>query len=341
MTFVKTAVFAAAMAIGLPLGGTASAETVELRLASYLPTTHFGTKLIINPMLQRIEDATNGTVKVTNFPGGQLAKAAGTLSAVKTGVANMGFVGLGYIGDVMPMSTIVEQPGAFTDLEKGYGAYTKLIDSKLLEAEFLPNGVRPIMISILPQVQLVLAKDIEINTMADLAGLKIRVPSPIIGQSIEAMGMVPVEMPNADLYLALERGTVDGSVSLLASLPSYKLNEVTTAATNNLALGSFAFATVINERDWQKLSAEQQAQVLQAGAESGAASVQTLIKVNAGAEKKLGAAGMNIFSVNEEVAAEITAVLQPVSAGWVDGVAKRNPMATEVAEEFRSLLAAE
>lgn len=329
----------AAVTLALGTAPAAWAETVELRLASYLSPEHFGTKLIITPLIAKIDEYTGGTVKVTNFPGGQLANAPGTLNAVKTGIANMGFVGVGYVGDQMPLSTIAELPGAFSDLEKGHAAYWQLVQEQLVEAEFLPNKVRPIMMNLLPQTQLVLAKSIEINSLSDLAGLKIRVPHATAGDAISALGMVPVEMPISDLYLALERGTVDGAVNLTASVPSYKLNEVSKAVTTNLSMGSIGFFLVIAESDWQKLTPEQQEQVARAGAEVGTASSATFVKVNAGSEKKLVEAGMTMVTVPADVVAQIDAALASIGEKWVETVGARNPMAAQIAASYNALLA--
>jgi len=328
----------AAVTLALGTAPAAWAETVELRLASYLSPEHFGTKLIITPLIAKIDEYTGGTVKVTNFPGGQLANAPGTLNAVKTGIANMGFVGVGYVGDQMPLSTIAELPGAFADLEKGHAAYWQLVQEQLVEAEFLPNKVRPIMMNLLPQTQLVLAKSIEINSLSDLAGLKIRVPHATAGDAISALGMVPVEMPISDLYLALERGTVDGAVNLTASVPSYKLNEVSKAVTTNLSMGSIGFFLVIAESDWQKLTPEQQEQVARAGAEVGTASSATFVKVNAGSEKKLVEAGMTMVTVPADVVAQIDAALASIGEKWVETVGARNPMAAQIAASYNALL---
>jgi TRAP-type C4-dicarboxylate transport system substrate-binding protein len=330
---------AGAVALALASGGAAWAETVTLRLASYLPPEHFGTKLIINPLIEKIGEYTGGTVQVQNFPGGQLANAPGTLNAVKSGISNMGFVGVGYVGDAMPLSTIAELPGAFSDLEKGHAAYWQLVQDKLVETEFLPNKVRPIMMNLLPQTQLVLVKNKEINSLSDLAGLKIRVPHATAGDAISAMGMVPVEMPVSDLYLALERGTVDGAINLTASIPSYKLNEVTEAVTTNLSMGSVGFFVVIAESDWQKLTPEQQEQVARAGAEVGTASSATFVKVNADAESKLAEAGMTMITVPDTVLAEIDALLAAVGDKWVETVGARNPMASEISAAYTDLLA--
>jgi len=196
------------------------------------------------------------------------------------------------------------------------------------------------MMNLLPQTQLVLAKNREINSLADLAGLKIRVPHATAGDAISAMGMVPVEMPVTDLYLALERGTVDGAINLTASIPSYKLNEVTEAVTGNLAMGSIGFFVVIAESDWQKLSPEQQEQVARAGAEVGTSSATSFVKVNAGAEGKLAEAGLAVINLSDAVLAEIDTALSAIGDQWVETVSARNPMAAEVSAEFKTLMAA-
>jgi TRAP-type transport system periplasmic protein len=49
----------------------------------------------------------------------------------------------------------------------------------------------------------------EISSMADLKGLKIRVP-PLTRFFVEAVGGEPVTLPPSDVYVAVDRGTVDG-----------------------------------------------------------------------------------------------------------------------------------
>ena len=144
----------AAMALSASMAW--AAQAADLRFTSYLPETHFGTKLIIQPLIKKIDEYSQGEIKVTNYPGGQLANAPGTLNAIKSGIANIGLVGIGYSGGSMPMSTIIELPGAFSDLVKAQAAYEDLVMNTLLEKEFLSNGVRPIMVTMLPQQQLVL-----------------------------------------------------------------------------------------------------------------------------------------------------------------------------------------
>jgi TRAP-type C4-dicarboxylate transport system substrate-binding protein len=341
MNYLKNIMTATATVLALGIGTASVAQADELRLASYLPPTHFGTRLIIEPMIERIAEYTDGSITVQNFPGGQLANAPGTLNAVTSGIANMGFIGIGYVGDTMPMSTIIEIPGAFGDLRAGHSAYWQLIEDHLLEAEFLPAGIRPIMMALLPQTQIVLAGAPEINSLADMAGLKIRVPHAAAAEAIEALGMIPVELPISELYLAIERGTVDGAVVLTASVTSYNLQEVTDSITTNLAMGSVGFVVGINEDDWQGLSADEQEQLMRAGVETGEASVDVMLSVNGRAETALAEAGMNMITLSDEVLAEIAEALSSVEANWVESVSARNEMAAEIAAAYQANLAAQ
>ena len=49
----------------------------------------------------------------------------------------------------------------------------------------------------------------KVTNIADFAGMKIRVP-PLTRQFVEAIGAEPVTLPPGEVYIALERGVVDG-----------------------------------------------------------------------------------------------------------------------------------
>jgi TRAP-type mannitol/chloroaromatic compound transport system substrate-binding protein len=50
----------------------------------------------------------------------------------------------------------------------------------------------------------------EINSVADLAGVKMRIGG-MGGKIMEALGVVPQQIPGGDIYPALERGTIDAA----------------------------------------------------------------------------------------------------------------------------------
>jgi TRAP-type C4-dicarboxylate transport system substrate-binding protein len=325
------------VAFSLVAAGEVDAGPVQLRLASHLPPDHFSSRQIIDPLIEKVGRYSNGTVTVKNFPGGQLATVNGALNAVKSGIANMGVVGVGYVGDVMPLSTIAEIPAAFSDLRAGHAAYWQLVKDILAEAEFLPNGVRPIMLALIPQTQLVLSRNVKVDALSDLAGLKIRVPHSVAGDAVSALGMVPVEMPVSGLYLALDRGTVDGAVLPIASISAYKLEEVTEAFSTGLSLGSIGFFIVIAESDWQKLSPEQREALERAGDEIGTGSIATLLEAEDTNAQRLVDGSMNNLYLSDAVRAEIDEALTYSIDRWIETVSRRNALAPEIAEAFFAL----
>src|SRR5690606_14666425 len=50
----------------------------------------------------------------------------------------------------------------------------------------------------------------EINAVDDLKGLKIRIPG-LAGMVFERLGAVPQQIPGADVYTSLEKGTIDAA----------------------------------------------------------------------------------------------------------------------------------
>ena len=65
----------------------------------------------------------------------------------------------------------------------------------------------------------------------DLRGLRIRTAGHVEGEMVKSLGGAPVSMSSAELYEALERGTIDGMVSYLGTIVSRGLEDVVKYAT--------------------------------------------------------------------------------------------------------------
>lgn len=333
----QAAAFAGALAIlTCPM---ASAGTT-LRYTSHVPPAHYATKLILEPFFARIAEATDGQVTINFFPGGQLAGADGTLNAVKYGIADMGSLQMGSVAHAFPLSSIAEVPGAFSDYETGALAFAQLVREDLTETEFLPNGIRPVSVALLPQSRLILATEQNrFVELSDLAGLKIRVPHAGGAETVSALGMVAVRMPITDVYTALQRGTIDGVMTPPASALAYNLDEVATSVVANLAFDPIAVAFVISEKSFQKLSPEQQQRMIEVGIETDKTTIGKLSRANSEAEQKLAEAGMTFVEISDAGLTDAKAVLMNVRTRWIKAVAARDPRAFAIADRFQALQA--
>ena len=108
-----------------------------------------------------------------------------------------------------------------------------------------------------------------VNTVDDLAGLQIRVPTnQIQTKGFEVLGATPVGMALGDVYTALQQGTIDGGENPLSTLYGRKHHEV--------AKYLIMDGHVLNFTNWvcssmwfDGLTAEQQEALIETGKEAG------------------------------------------------------------------------
>ena len=108
-----------------------------------------------------------------------------------------------------------------------------------------------------------------VNTVDDLKGLQIRVPTnQIQSKGFEVLGATPVGMSLGDVYTALQQGTIDGGENPLSTLYGRKHHEV----AKYLILDGH----VLNFTNWvcsdlwfNGLTAEQQTALIETGKEAG------------------------------------------------------------------------
>ena len=106
----------------------------------------------------------------------------------------------------------------------------------------------------------------------DFKGLKLRGYGELPSETIKALGAAPVSMGAGEVYMALQRGTIDGQTSGTTAMFDRKMYEVTKYLTmTNHAFPEFV--TAINLKAWNKLSADQKKII-----EEAAKEVQTAIR---------------------------------------------------------------
>lgn len=104
-----------------------------------------------------------------------------------------------------------------------------------------------------------------VNTLEDLRGMKLRVSNdPVMNGLVEGLGASPTVVSFNELYSALQTGVVDGAEQPIANYKSNAFPEV----ANYLILDGHtlgAIQVVITDNAWNKLTANQQAVLMEAG----------------------------------------------------------------------------
>ena len=96
-----------------------------------------------------------------------------------------------------------------------------------------------------------------LNSLADLKGKKIRNFAPAQARYLAAMGAEPISMTTSEVYSALQRGVIDGTITGPDQVKGMSIHEVTKHVSNiNISpLGSYI---VSSRRSWDKLPADLQ-----------------------------------------------------------------------------------
>ena len=139
-----------------------------------------------------------------------------------------------------------------------------------------------------------------VNTISDLAGMKLRVSNdPIMNGMVNGLNASPTVVAFGELYSALQTGVVDGAEQPIANYKSNAFPEV----ANNLILDGHtlgAIQAVITDTAWAKLTADQQAVLLEAGKLTQAFNAELSESAELAVLEQLIAEGCNVVEVTNK-----------------------------------------
>src|SRR5450631_674436 len=241
------------MLVGWTSGSVA--QTVTLRIADSFPNAHVFHQVLTWPFIQEVEKVSAGKIKFQHFPSEQLGKAKDMLMLTQSGVVDIGSVMPDYASDKMPLGAAMELPGAFSDYCQGVRAFWSLShnDGFLAKNEFGPNKVVPLITFMLPTYQIIISSSKNIESLNDLAGLKVRSAGGAMDFMLKSLNMVPVRMTPPEVYMALSRGTIDAAVLPYNSAKSYSLIPLLKSGTVGENFGTVASTYSISVDKWKQL----------------------------------------------------------------------------------------
>jgi TRAP-type mannitol/chloroaromatic compound transport system substrate-binding protein len=163
-------------------------------------------------LAERIALMSNGSLLIDVFGAGEIVPAFQVMDAVGQGSVEMGHTAAIFWGGKLPAAPLfTTQPFGFTPLE--HTAWLAADGQALWDELYAPAGVKPFVAGNTgPSSSGWFRK--EIRSLADIAGLRIRVTG-LGGEVYAALGATPLAIPPGDTYAALERGVID-AVELLA-----------------------------------------------------------------------------------------------------------------------------
>lgn len=308
------------------------AQAQEIRISSWAPPSHPLNADMWPNWGNCMNKASGG--KITWKIEYNLAPPPAQFNVVRKGIADASWIFHGYNAGRYLATKIAEFPGAGPNSTAASVAYWRT-QKKYLDKMNEHRGVR--LVGLMTHGPAVLMTRRPVTKMADLKGLKLRLPGGVATEIFSAFGVVPVKVPAPKVYEVLSTGVADGASMPIETQASFKLSEV----VKNVMIipGGFyfgSFALILNPRKYNSFDAKLKAAV-------DGCSGEQLAKYAGAAWDKADATGLaaakadsKIVEGDAAVRAAVTAVAKKVETKWVaDMKAKGMDKAAEALQYLR------
>jgi len=346
--FSRIAVLVVAMALLSSCGGNTAgsatsagagpqqAKIYRWKLITTWPKNLPGLGTAAETLAERIRVMSNGRLDIKVYGAGELVGAFEIFDAVSQGTAEMGHGAAYYWRGKLPVAaTFATVPFGMNSTEMTGWLYEGG-GFELWRELYEPFNLRP-----LPGgntgVQMAGWFNKEINSLADLQGLKMRIPG-LGGEVLQRAGGVPVALPGGEVFTSLQTGVIDATEWV--------------GPYNDLALGLHTIAkyyyypgwqepgpeleTLINQDAWESLPPD-----LQAIVEAACITLDTLVPAEFTArnatslQTMLDEHGVELRRLPDDVLAR----LQELSVEVMDEMAGDDPLAQRIVASYREFAA--
>lgn len=271
-----------------------------------------------------IAEKTNGAVAMEVYPSSQLGIKADLIEMMLMGQPVCTIADGSYLMDYVPDFGVVMGPFLFTDWNAMYkitGSDWWAEQAEKLRAE----GLEIISTNWIYGERQLMTKA-PVHSVADLKGLKIRVPNNDISvKMFNNLGGASTPMALSEVYTSLQQGVVDGVENPLTTLYNNAFQEVckyVTITNHQMTFSNF----IVGSDFWATIPEEYQKAILEAGVEAALFNNEAYGEVSAKMEAALKDAGCEIITLDdaalEEFKTASVALYEEYEANgtWTPGV---------------------
>lgn len=233
--------------------GTALSAPLNLRVSSWMPAKSVDTE-VAEIWTKAVEEMTGDELKFTLYLAGALGNMKDQYDLVVNGVADISFHTLSNNPGRHAICEVLHLPFVIPNSTVGGLVFWDLYNEfPEIQAEF--TDVQIIGLGTIDPWNLqTLSKPVK--TLEDLKGLKIRVPGGDASEAIKLLGAVPMGVPAPEVYIALQKKVVDGTVWGYEGVKSFKGYELLKYYTDVDGFTTLAQGVFMNKRTFNKLSPE-------------------------------------------------------------------------------------
>jgi len=199
-----------------------------------------------------IKKRTNGRYEIAVFPASQLGNENQINEGLGLGTVDIIYTGTSFAGSIHKPLAISGAPFMMRDFDH-WKAYR---DSKLFRdiAKGYEDKTRHKVVALTYYGERMVTANKEIRKPEDMKGMKLRVPpAPLYLMLAKSVGANATPIAFAEVYLALQQGTVDGQENPLPTIMAKKFYEV---QSHVMLTGHIieSLLTIVGSHVWSKLS---------------------------------------------------------------------------------------
>lgn len=338
-TLTALAMLATAACGGTDEGGGAAdgngggeAEPLQITAATYIPPSYNDLYGGFEIFMEEAESASDGAITFDWYDSETLLEADQLVPGLTQGVADLIFTTSSYISSTYPILGVYELPFLLNDFEQQRealafdGDVRQFLNEQLRKQNLLSLGTMP------TTFQWIWTVDEPIMEPADVRGMRIRVAGPLEGRTVEALGGSPVTMSSAEIYEALERGTIDGVLSYIGTIPGRSLQEVVNYGTA-ANFGAYSVDAYVRADWFDGLPEAHQEALLEAGRRQTEEGTEQMVQVHEREYRKtIEAAGVEIVELNDQQVEAFEEAVRPTYGQWRNSVG--DPATADRAQEL-------
>ncbi|HPE59535.1 MAG TPA: TRAP transporter substrate-binding protein [Thiolinea sp.] len=318
-TLVASTVLAAATSLWS--ASTLAAE-FNLKLHHLLSAGSPSQTQMIEPWVKKIEEASNGRVKIEIYPAMSLGgKPPQLVKQVRDGIVDLIWTVNGYTPGLFPRTEVFELPFIHTNNPSATNLAMRDMFDEYLAPDY--KGMKVMFLHV-HQGQAIHMVDQEVHKPSDLEGTKLRIPTRTGAWVIEALKASPVAMPVPDLPQALSKKVVDGALIPWEIIPSLKLQDLTNyqiEGYDKTRLGTTTFQLSMNQKTWDSLPEDIQKVFMDASDENWWREVGDIwSRIDDEGIKVAVEAGNTHITLTPEETEAFKQTLEPVVERWVEEV---------------------
>ncbi|WP_089961689.1 TRAP transporter substrate-binding protein [Limnohabitans sp. 2KL-3] len=297
---------------------TASAQITMRNSISVGQNSHQGEA--IDTLAKEVEKRTNGRIKIQNFYSASLGSERESIESVQLGTQELTTTSTGPVPNFVPETRILDVPFLFRDKAHARAVLDGPIGQELL-ATFEPKGMKALAWGENGVRHMTNSKR-AVNSPDDLKGLKMRtMENSVHVAAYKSLGIVTTPMAFAEVFTALQQGTVDGQENPLSVIMAANFDQV----QKHLTLTGHVYSPAVilmNKGTFDKLSAADKKIFLDSAKEAVKVNRARVDKDDANGVAELRKKGMTIIENVDK--SKFVATMGPAMAEFEKQFGKAN-----------------